>query len=259
MYELTFYYYTISLHKNWLRDRGNITGLSFIDSDIKVIDLGPFNAPFFGNLEWLTFYKTSVDVQLYPIFFTGLDNLQELYIYHDEISPHQLTRDSFANLINLRSLTLRLESDTKFDLDLILGDYQSVTSLDLSYNLIEVIPRGVLDRLPNLERLLLIISHISSIEAGAFDGLQKLSFISLRYNLFQTLPPGLFDDVAQRSSAQIVLDFNNLICDCNLKGLQELVTNETTRVGIFEPQKIKCFCESENEFFFLDVKDVCSC
>ena len=72
----------------------------------------------------------------------------------------------------------------------------SGTSLSLHYNSMSSIHAGAFDGLSALTRLSLSYNSISGIPAGLFDGLSVLTQLGLAYNPTSSIPAGLFDGLS---------------------------------------------------------------
>lgn len=119
------------------------------------------------------------------------------------------------------------------------------TVLDLRFNKIRTIPRGVFDGLVNLNTILLNNNEIERLEDGALDGLPQLRYlylyknnlVSLESDAFQNLPKleqlflqnnkisrlpkGIFDHTPHLR--RLRLDSNALVCDCDMMWLADML------------------------------------
>lgn len=239
-YKLYFSNCSIPLHRNWLRARGRLQLLEFMDSRLDTIEEDAFNSAAFESLDELKFSSGSLVCTLQENFFTGLANLRSLYIHSPKFDLDQMPREVFRKLTSLRSLEMTLKRDQKMDLNRVIGSYENVKYLELSYNWIETIPSGVLERLPILAELSMVNCKVAKIVPGAFNGLSMLLSIDLGKNLLTTIPGGVLDEIAQRNGAKIFLNLNRFICDCNLKELQSLLKSERTRIAFHQPESYEC-------------------
>lgn len=217
-----------------------------MDSRLDTIEEDAFNSSAFESLDILKFSSGSLVCTLQENFFIGLSNLRSLYIHSPRFDLDQMPREVFSKLTSLRSLEMTLKRDQKMDLGRVIGHYENVKYLELSYNWIETIPHGVLERLPNLAVLSMVKCKVTNIAPGAFNGLSKLLSIDLGNNLLATIPGGVLDEMAQRSGAKIYLNLNTFTCDCDLKNLQNLLKNEVTRIAFHQPESYEC--ESPGSF-----------
>ncbi|XP_022086573.1 slit homolog 2 protein-like isoform X2 [Acanthaster planci] len=111
---------------------------------------------------------------------------------------------------------------------------KSLHTLDLSTNLITMLPENAFANMTKLSTLILSYNRIACIPPGTFTGLRSLRILSLQGNDLSTLPNGVFSDL--HSLSHIALGNNPLYCDCNLQWLSEWVKAD----GFKEPGIAKC-------------------
>lgn len=89
-----------------------------------------------------------------------------------------------------------------------------LNNLDLSYNPITCIKRGLLGELLRLQELHLVGGKLLRIESGAFKGLVHFKMLNVSWNRLVTLEESAFNSVGTLQTLR--LDRNPLTCDCRL-------------------------------------------
>ncbi|XP_071792808.1 slit homolog 2 protein-like isoform X2 [Asterias amurensis] len=111
---------------------------------------------------------------------------------------------------------------------------KSLHTLDLSTNLITMLPDNAFANMTKLSTLILSYNRIACIPPGTFSGLSSLRILSLQGNDLSTIPDGVFNDL--HSLSHIALGNNPLYCDCKLRWLSDWVKAD----GFKEPGIAKC-------------------
>ncbi|XP_077991222.1 peroxidasin homolog [Glandiceps talaboti] len=130
------------------------------------------------------------------------------------------------------------------------GSFQYLPDLNtllLNNNNIKRIANGAFQGLDNLKYLYLYKNEIEEIESDAFNGLESLEQLYLYFNNLQHLEPDTFSDLPSmerlflhnnqlslirpgtfsnlKSLKRLRLDSNNLMCDCQILWLAEMMRN----------------------------------
>ncbi|XP_076181505.1 leucine-rich repeat, immunoglobulin-like domain and transmembrane domain-containing protein 2 [Ptiloglossa arizonensis] len=144
-----------------------------------------------------------------------LTNLQRLYLRECRID--RIDSEALAGLTNLVELDLSHNlltvvpsasfSDTLFLRDLV-----------LSNNPLRRIYSHAFTNTPNLVKLDVSYTQLVEIEAKGFRGLELLESLKLNNNLLTTLHPGTFEPLNKLTS--IELHDNPWICDCHLREMK---------------------------------------
>lgn len=142
------------------------------------------------NLDW----SVSKILNLHPYTMNGLKELQELDLGDSNVIA--LPENFLCPMTNLKVLNLtrnRIRSTDSLGLvNKSCSNALEITSLDLSFNEIEVIPEnwGV-SKLRRLNHLYLQNNNISQLSGEAFAGLHSLNVLNLSFNNLETLPENL--------------------------------------------------------------------
>ncbi|XP_055921521.1 uncharacterized protein LOC129952740 [Eupeodes corollae] len=112
-----------------------------------------------------------------------------------------------ANLLNLQKLYLRNCKIGEIEPETFKG-LTNLVELDLSHNLLVVVPSNALGFIPSLRDLTLASNHIHKIEAYSFGNTQSLQKLDLSHCDIQTLAPQAFEGL--ESLTQLKLNGNRL-------------------------------------------------
>lgn len=227
----------MSFEENWLDVDARVEILRFIDSPLDRLAPGAFNSSTFENISTLHLDSNTLVPDMNFSSFYGLSNAKSLIIEDSKMDLNELPTELSAVFTNLDEIKIRFKWDTMIDMRRLVQSYETVQRLDLSYNWIETVPRGVLDRLPNLVALKMFSSKVTTIESDAFSGTPKLLELDLGLNQIGTLPAGLLDEIVHRRGAMIHL-FGSFVCDCSLHALQRLM--DATKESFFSDE-ITCY------------------
>eukprot|EP00698_Gefionella_okellyi_P025266 TRINITY_DN9199_c0_g1_i1.p1 TRINITY_DN9199_c0_g1~~TRINITY_DN9199_c0_g1_i1.p1 ORF type:complete len:453 (-),score=48.29 TRINITY_DN9199_c0_g1_i1:9-1367(-) len=131
-----------------------------------------------------------------------LTGLMALYIQHNQL---QMLPPQLDLLINLR--VLNMSFNYLNDLPSI-GALESLSELDVSGNLLDVLPPSIC-QLTSLDKLFLDGNQLTALPDTMFSGLSNLSVLCLQNNALVTLPAG----IAQlRCLNELRLDGNRISC-----------------------------------------------
>lgn len=242
-YDLYLRNFSTSFPRSFLEGAATVEILTFYDTPLDMIEPGAFNSSTFENTTTLLLERGSLVPTISSSAFEGLANVRALLINSPTMDMNETPKNLFSALTSLRTLSIRFISNRKMDLDKVIGEYATVETLDLSENWIEIIPEGVLDRLPNLESFNIFRSQVLSIEPGAFVGLPRLRSVNLGLNSIGSYAVGLLDEIASREGAFIQL-YMAFVCDCSLSALEDLKERFFSALAYIE-----CFNDGGNELF----------
>lgn len=141
------------------------------------------------NLTSLSFESVHIN-QENPISRESLEFFPALKHLTWSFSKVKLKPDFLASTPDLISLTLDKNSITKLDWYF---DYVPKLKLvDISGNLIQLIPDRVFEKLTNLTKVMLFNNNITTLTNMTFMGLKKLKLLELSANQIQELPEDTF-------------------------------------------------------------------
>lgn len=144
-----------------------------------------------------------------------LTNLQRLYLRECRID--RIDSEALAGLTNLVELDLSHNLLTVVPTASFL-DTPFLRDLVLSNNLLKRIHSHAFKSTPNLVKLDLSHTQLVEIEAKGFRGLELLESLKLNNNQLSTLHPGTFEPLNKLTS--IELHDNPWICDCHLREMK---------------------------------------
>ncbi|XP_014669845.1 PREDICTED: peroxidasin homolog [Priapulus caudatus] len=127
---------------------------------------------------------------------------------------------TFRNLHNLNTLLLNNNNIRR----LVDGAFEGLRNVKYIYlykNEIQSIDRRAFQGLHNLEQLYLHFNEINHLDAETFSNLPKLERLFLQNNKLRALPRGSFSNLP--SLHRLRLDGNELVCDCNVVWLAEML------------------------------------
>ena len=148
-----------------------------------------------GNLQTLQLVGNNYELysrDLPPGAFGGLDNLQGLYLWNNNLS--KLPPGVFDGLDNLEWLDWSDNNLSELHPGVFDG-LDNLQSLDLGDNNLSELHPGVFDGLDNLQRLVLWNNNLSELPPGVFDGLDNLQELHLNGNNMSELHLGIFDSL----------------------------------------------------------------
>ncbi|XP_078734925.1 leucine-rich repeat and fibronectin type-III domain-containing protein 4-like [Lampetra fluviatilis] len=152
-----------------------------------------------------------------PYSFGDLAQLSSLHLDGNRLTA--LLADHLRGLYSLRRLRVN-NNQLATVADAAFQDFvETLEDLDLSYNNLEGVPWAALQSMVNLHTLSLEHNLISSVSAGAFDQMPKLSRLDLTSNKLRGVPP---DPAFTHPDTALVLALggNPLHCNCELLWLR---------------------------------------
>ena len=175
-------------------------------SNNELVALPPrFFQPVTNTLEELLLQNNSISV-LPPGLFHGMRQLTELHLAHNEITSHWVGPETFADLINLRTLDLSHNRMTRLD-GKTFSSLTSLNLLNLAHNEIDSIPEDSFASLSSLQSLILSHNHLSKIDSSLpLSGLRGLMSLSLDHNGIETIHDQAFVNI---SSSLFELNLSN--------------------------------------------------
>ncbi len=150
------------------------------------------NGPLGGGVGLSSLQKLPLHILLSVIengTFTGLSNLQELYLQHNQISA--IKNWAFPGLTNLHKLFLHWNKISVIEKGSLTG-LTSLQTLYLYHNKISLIQNGTFTGLGSLKTLWLQGNQISVIENGTFTGLSDLQILNLGTNQISVIETRAF-------------------------------------------------------------------
>ncbi|XP_018311383.1 leucine-rich repeat-containing protein 4B [Mycetomoellerius zeteki] len=144
-----------------------------------------------------------------------LTNLQRLYLRECRID--RIDSEALAGLTNLVELDLSSNMLAVVP-SLSFTDTPFLRDLVLAYNPLKRIRSHAFKSTPNLVKLDLSHTQLVEIEAKGFRGLEMLESLKLSNNELSTLHPGTFEPLNKLTS--IELHENPWICDCHLREMK---------------------------------------
>ncbi|KAL8618527.1 hypothetical protein ACOMHN_000672 [Nucella lapillus] len=149
--------------------------------------------------------------------FQGLFGLETLVLDHNwigQILPHSFINVSALQVLSLHSNALESLPLSVFD--------EHLSDLDLSDNLLEVLPVGVLQSLTQLKSLNLSHNKLSELYPSSLQSLTSLLNLDLSFNQLEGLPPSLFEALDRLERLTLAKNKVKAISVDTLKGLKSL-------------------------------------
>ena len=137
--------------------------------------------------------------------FTGLSNLQNLWLYENDLRT--LPADVFTDLSSLRTLSLYRNKFRTLPADVFTG-LSSLQTLNLDGNRLNNLDANLFADLSSLQTLSLYDNRLTNLPIDVFSGLSSLQTLSLYDNRLTNLPMGVFSDLS--SLQTLNLDNNRL-------------------------------------------------
>ena len=125
--------------------------------------------------------------------FSGLSNLQELWLYSNALTG--LPAGVFSGLSNLQTLDLSANDLTSLPAGVFSG-LGSLQILDLDGNALRSLPSGVFGGLSSLTHLNLDGNALTSFPSGVFSALSSMTHLNLDANALRSLPVGVFSGLS---------------------------------------------------------------
>ncbi|XP_031637798.1 toll-like receptor 6, partial [Contarinia nasturtii] len=182
-----------------------------IASQNKLTEIPSLSFNYNYKLEHVDFSQNIIK-KVDPLAFIGADNIRSLDLSQNKLT--ELSDQLFKNLINLKYLNISHNSIDKFDSNHVCSS--KLLKLDLSYNNLTYLSNHLFDRttemkvldlsfnsignlnveifafMPNLERLNLRHTKMTSIQLGTFSHQHKLISLDLSENHLKEVNFGLF-------------------------------------------------------------------
>ncbi|KAK5604832.1 hypothetical protein CRENBAI_008918 [Crenichthys baileyi] len=195
-----------------------------------------------------------------PDSFTELQNVTNIILSNNRIT--ELASHTFTALTNLRSLDLSgnhlalihpealnipgsplqelnlsrsLHNFTALK-DLVTalrwGRLWGLLHLDLSGNLLALVPPGMFSHVPNLQQLWLRKNSLVAVYAGTFSGMDHLEMLDLTHNAFEAFRADALQELERLGNAQIFLGNNPYICSCESRDFVTWLNKTQARVDV---------------------------
>ncbi len=137
--------------------------------------------------------------------FTGLSNLQNLWLYENDLRT--LPADVFTDLSSLQTLSLYRNKFRILPTNVFTG-LSSLQTLNLDGNRLNNLDANLFADLSSLQTLSLYDNRLTNLPMGVFSDLSSLQTLSLYDNRLTNLPMGVFSDLS--SLQTLNLDNNRL-------------------------------------------------
>jgi Leucine-rich repeat (LRR) protein len=184
----------LSIDNGFLIPLKSLTELYLQNNKIKSIGNMSLNS--LVLLEEANFENNQIDSIEENSFF-NLSSLTNLNLCQNNIS--YLVKNTFIGLKKLTNISLKRNRISLEQLDNNIFDYlDKVTFLDLSYNLIHMIPNNVFSKLSNLISLNLNNNFIKDIDEKMLSGLYNLVDISVSFNQIKFIKKETFSTCCKR-------------------------------------------------------------
>ena len=179
----------------------NLSGIGgeiiIYDNDGLTLQDGDFTG--LSNLDTLYVHHNGLSA-LPEDVFDGLSALTTLYLYNNKLTT--LPIDLFDSLSSLEYLSLSFNGMTTLPSDVFDG-LSSLTTLDLANNSIGELPDGVFDDLSSLEKLDLTSNSLEDVAADDFSGLTSLKDLRLAGNNLGELPDDMFHNLTKMETLHL--------------------------------------------------------
>ncbi|KAK4883069.1 hypothetical protein RN001_006388 [Aquatica leii] len=183
------------------RSIGNISYITFINSNVEVVYVGLFNR--FTNVSSIYLNNSNVHV-IEPRAFAGMENLTKLMLQGNHLNT--ILNWTFADLKELKSIDLSLNSLSQIQ-SYAFANLMKLEVLSLAYNNIAYIDDILFSSLIELKVLNISHNRLNTIKDNAFLYLNKLENATFSYNRLRQTPKfNLSHDQLQ----DVDLSFNEL-------------------------------------------------
>ncbi|XP_013375469.1 PREDICTED: peroxidasin-like protein [Chinchilla lanigera] len=132
----------------------------------------------------------------------------------------EIPESAFKKLENLNTLLLNNNQIRKISRTAFEG-LENLISLYLYKNEIHTLDKQTFKGLISLQQLYIHSNQLETLQLETFGGLRKLERLFLHNNRLSKIPAGSFSHLD--SLKRLRLDFNPLVCDCDLKWLGEVL------------------------------------
>ncbi|XP_021166202.2 trophoblast glycoprotein-like [Fundulus heteroclitus] len=208
--------------------------------------------------------------QVGPDPFTELQNVTNIILSNNRIT--ELASHTFAALTNLRSLDLSANRLVlihpealsipgsplqELNLSRSLHNFTALTDLatalrwgglwgllrlDLSGNLLALLPPGMFSHVPALQRLLLGNNSLAAVYAGTFSGIERLQMLDLTRNDFEAFTGDALQELERLGNARIFLGSNPYACSCESRDFVTWLNKTKSRV---DADAVRCASPEE--------------
>ncbi|XP_076453667.1 toll-like receptor 2 [Babylonia areolata] len=166
------------------------------------------------------------------------NNLMEIDLRNNGLSfasREKVGKFAFANCSGVKYLHLDSNNSSYMDdhrFSELVGHLHSLVVLSLSNNMIGAIPARTFVNFPYLSNLFLANNMIADVPDGAFDILFGLNSLDLHNNKIKTINEHTFSKHLRKTLARLRLEFNPLVCSCDLRWFTHWFLTE--RFDVFE-------------------------
>ncbi|CAK1547943.1 unnamed protein product [Leptosia nina] len=207
-----------------------IQNIDLYDNSLTTLQTSIFSG--LRGLTEVTIFANKESLKLQNGVFSNLPSLRSVDLHSTDL--FNLPADLFTNSTNVRKINLSdaklatlpedLFSNLQLDsLDLsynllevlpatLLREQKNLVKLDLSNNKLKVLPVGLFNSMNKLKTLNLSRNQIGSLDVNIFQGLTKLKELNINYNTLQKLPYAIFEYVPELK--ELLLAHNNLSFPC---------------------------------------------
>ncbi|KFM78261.1 Leucine-rich repeat neuronal protein 1, partial [Stegodyphus mimosarum] len=227
-----------AIFPEWFKELPKLEELHLENNHISYVNSGSFAA--LKNLQRLSLSGNKIR-GVSDHAFDGLENLTSLYI-----EDNQLMKVPSISLQATKSIKI-LKLGGNFFPQLHTGDF---VRLRLEEAFIEniadltIIDRGAFWNLPYLRTLHLHHNtKLQFVDSQAFINVPNLRILSLHGNNLSAISQDVLKTF--RKPLQISLYENPLLCDCNVKWIHEVVTNNTSQIKMLNAETMVCDRPSE--------------
>lgn len=166
--------------------------------------------------------------------FAALTNLRSLDLSGNQLAlihPEALSiPGSPLRELNLSSSLHNFTALTDLTTALRWGGLWGLLRLDLSGNLLALLPPGMFSHVPNLQHLLLRNNSLMSIYAGTFSGIDHLEVLDLTHNEIEAFRADALQELERLGNAQIFLGKNPYTCSCESRDFLTWLNKTKARV-----------------------------
>ncbi|MEQ2211212.1 hypothetical protein XENOCAPTIV_007675 [Xenoophorus captivus] len=211
-------------------------------------------APGEGLLKWHQMSKSSSHsvsrllriIELASHTFAALTNLRSLDLSGNHLAlihPEALSiPGSPLQELNLSRSLHNFTALTDLVTALRWGRLWGLLHLDLSGNLLALVPPGMFSHVPNLQQLWLRNNSLVAVYAGTFSGMDHLEMLDLTHNAFEAFRAGALQELERLGNAQIFLGNNPYICSCEIRDFVTWLNKSKAQVDV---DSVRCASPEE--------------
>uniref|UniRef100_A0A3Q2PLE8 LRRCT domain-containing protein n=1 Tax=Fundulus heteroclitus TaxID=8078 RepID=A0A3Q2PLE8_FUNHE len=122
------------------------------------------------------------------------------------------------------------------------GGLWGLLRLDLSGNLLALLPPGMFSHVPALQRLLLGNNSLAAVYAGTFSGIERLQMLDLTRNDFEAFTGDALQELERLGNARIFLGSNPYACSCESRDFVTWLNKTKSRV---DADAVRCASPEE--------------